>query len=101
MTLFDSIDPSVSFTLYRDTDGYYNEIPSVAGFYLLIESIGDDSNTFLAIAKMGQWGSYEFHTIKDGEWINYSENIPKDAVVEFAYFDDCRVDIWGKEPCKR
>lgn len=73
--------------LYRDSDGFYNHLPPRAGFYEITESVGNSVREFPAIAKMGQWGSLEFHCIKDGEWINYSESIPDNAVVEFRVLE--------------
>lgn len=69
--------------LYRDNDGFYNNIPDRAGFFVLIETIGNASRRFLATAILGQYGSFEFHCLQDGQWVNYSENIPEDALVEY------------------
>lgn len=69
--------------LYRDNDGFYNNIPDRAGFYLLIELNGSTERKFLATAILGQYGSFEFHCLHDGQWINYSENIPENALVEY------------------
>ena len=73
--------------LYRDNDGFYNQIPTEPGFYMLTETTENGSENFLAVAQKGQYGSFEFHCVRDGEWINYSENIPHDAVVEYLPLD--------------
>lgn len=71
------------FSLYRDNDGFYHEIPAQAGFFVLIEMLENTSRKFLATAILGQYGSFEFHCLHDGQWINYSENIPENALVEY------------------
>jgi hypothetical protein len=87
---------SLSMVLYRDSDGFYNHLPPRAGFYLLTQSIGNQSISFFAIAKKGKYGALEFFAVSNGNWVNYSENIPQDAVVEFVAMDELQIDCFPR-----
>lgn len=87
---------NLSMVLYRDADGFYQNLPSKPGFYLITQSIGDQSVSFFAIAKKGKYGALEFFAVSSGSWINYSENIPEDATVEFISMDELQVDCFQR-----
>jgi hypothetical protein len=87
---------NLSTVLYRDADGFYQNLPPKPGFYIVIENVDNTDFRFVAIAKKGKYGALEFYTIHKGEWFNYSENIPQEAVVEFVAMDELQIECFPR-----